>query len=250
MAGEANWFNQFLRNRITVGNQYRGPRNEVPPTDAQLGLLAYGSGTGDYRYPLVRSCVVRNNRLESNAKLNVMGWVEDALLEGNEVCNADTGVTISEVAQNIVLRNNTFQNVVCRYAFDPQSVALPPGEDLLAGLGDVRGALSPAEAAAWQPVAGGESLRDAPPEQIEDLRHKAIRELAAVLKGRPIPLEALLQLLGLNVLTPNWQTAFPILRDGQAGTRPLLVLRRRQQSRGAHETRRTVGRHARPGLGL
>ncbi len=223
MAGEANWFNQFLRNRITVGNQYRGPRNEVPPTDAQLGLLSYGSGTGDYKYPLVRSCVVRSNRLESNSKLNVMGWVEDALLEGNEVCNADTGVTISEAARNIVLRNNSFQNVVRRYTFDPQSVSLPPGEDLLAGLGDVHSALSPAEAAAWQLVVEGEALRDAPPEQIEALRHKAIRELAAVLNGRPIPLEALQQLLGLNVLTPNWQTAFPILRDGQAGTRPLLV---------------------------
>lgn len=223
MAGEANWFNQFLRNRITVGNQYRGPRNEVPPSDAQLGLLAYGSGTGDYKYPLVRSCVVRNNRLESNAKLNVMGWVEDALLEGNEVCNADTGVTISAAARNIILRNNTFENVVRRYAFEPDSAALPPAEDLLAGLGDVRTALSPAETAAWQPVAGSESLPDASPEQIEALRHKAIRELAAVLKGRPVPLEALQQLLGLNVLTPNWQTAYPVLRDGQAGTRPLMV---------------------------
>ncbi len=223
MAGEASWFNQFLRNRITVGNQYRGPRNEVPPIDAQLGLLAYGSGTGDYKYPLVRSCVVRNNRLESNAKLNVMGWVEDSLLEGNEICNADTGVTISAAARNIILRNNTFENVVRRYAYDPQSVALSPGEELLAGLGDVRTALSPAETAAWQPVAGGEALQDASPEQIEALRRKAIRELAAALKGRPIPLEAIQQLLGLNVLTPNWQTAVPILRDGQAGTRPLLV---------------------------
>jgi hypothetical protein len=166
---------------------------------------------------------VRNNRLESNAKLNVMGWVEDALLEGNEVCHTDTGVTISAAARNIVLRNNTFENVVRRYAFDPESAWLPPGEELLAGLGDVRSALSPAEAAAWQPVAGGESLPDASPERIEALRQKAIRDLAAVLQGRPIPLEAVQQLLGLNVLLPNWQTAFPILRDGQAGSRPLLV---------------------------
>jgi hypothetical protein len=58
-----------------------------------------------------------------------MGWVEDALLERNEVCNADTGVTVSEAARNLVLRNNTFQNVVRRYACDLQSVALSPGED-------------------------------------------------------------------------------------------------------------------------
>ena len=222
MAGEANWFNQLLRNRITVGNQYRGPRNEVPPTDAQLGLLAYGSGTGSYKYPLVRSCVVRNNRLESNAKLNVMGWVADSLLEGNEVCNADAGVTISDAARNIVLRNNTFQNVVRRFAFEPQSVVIAPGEDLLAGLDDVRSTLSPAEATAWRPVDDVESLRDASPEQVEALRRKAIRELADVVNGRAIPLQAIEQLLGVQVLTPNWRTVYSILRDGREGTQPLL----------------------------
>jgi hypothetical protein len=60
MSGEANWFNQFLNNTIIAGNSYRGPRNQVPALDAQLGLLAYGTGTGKHKYPLVRSCVVRN----------------------------------------------------------------------------------------------------------------------------------------------------------------------------------------------
>ena len=222
MSGEANWFNQFLQNRIAVGNQYRGPRNEVPPTDAQLGLLAYGSGTGAYKYPLVRSCVVRNNRLENNAKLNVMGWVEDALLEGNEVSNADAAVTISDAAQNIVLRNNRFEHVGQRYVFNPRSIVLSPGEDLLAGLDDVRGALNPDESAAWQPIEDRKTLCEASAEQATHLRRKAIRELASVLNGRSLALENLEQLLGLKLLVPNWQTAAPVLRDGQAGTRPLM----------------------------
>ena len=63
MSGEANWFNQFLRNRITVGNQYRGPRNEVPPTDAQLGCSPTGPGRA-----------ITGTRWSVRASCGITGW--------------------------------------------------------------------------------------------------------------------------------------------------------------------------------
>ena len=227
MAGEANWFNQFFDNTIATGNSYRGPRNEVPALDGQLGLLAYGTGTGNHKYPLVRSCVVRNNELKCSARLNVMGWVVDSLLEKNKVENANVGATIAEAARNIVLSNNLFNGVYKPYEYSPQSVAIRPAEELLAALGGVSALMGwqsradmPAE---WLEISANKELLKATPEQIASVWEKAVAAFVRHNAGKSISEKVAETLLGIKVLTPNWRTAFPTVRDGKAGSSPLLI---------------------------
>ena len=227
MAGETNWFNQFLDNTFATGNSYRGPRNEVPPLDAQLGLLANGTGSGNYKYPLLRSCVVRNNALKCSAKLNVMGGAVDCLLEKNRVENADVGATIAETAGNIVLRNNVFQKVGKPYEYNPQSVVIRPAEELWAamdGVSTLLGWQSGADMpAAWREIAANKELTEATAEQLSPVWEKAVRAFAEQNAGKPISDKMAETLLGLKILTPNWQTAYPTVRDGRAGSSPLLI---------------------------
>ena len=227
MAGEANWFNQFLDNTIASGDSYRGPRNEVPALDAQLGLLAYGTGTERHKYPLVRSCVVRNNELKCSAKLDVMGWVVDSLLEKNKVENADVGVTIADAASNIVLRNNLFDKVRRPYEYSPPSVVIRPAEELVSALSGVSALMGwqsrrdmPAE---WLEILADKRLAGASPEQVGAAWEKAVQAFARQTAGKPVSDKIAETLLGVKVLAPNWQTAYPTVRDGRAGSCPLLI---------------------------
>lgn len=227
MSGEANWFNQFIDNTITTGNSYRGPRNEVPALDAQLGLLAYGTGTGEHRYPLVRSCVVRNNELKSSAKLNVMGWVVDSLLEKNKVENADAGVTISTAASNIVLSGNSFKGVGQPYEYNQQSVVIRPWEELssvIYGVSALMGWQSPGDMPAeWREIAGNKSLVNASRAQVDAAWGNAVKAFVKQNAGKPVSDKVAEILLGVRIQTPNWQTAYSTVRDGRAGISPLLI---------------------------
>ncbi|MDO4574126.1 MAG: hypothetical protein Q4D98_02810 [Planctomycetia bacterium] len=206
MTGETGWFNQFFNNTHTCGNSYRGPRNEVPPTDAQLGLLAYGDGNGKQKYPLIRGCVVRNNELLSNAKIHLMGGVEDCVLEGNAVSNSDQGIVISGQAKNIVLRNNTFCKVRRPYVCSRDSVVLD-------------------EAEAW------ESARDAviwelnlPPEETAELdRWAMLRYVSEKYRGKRLTAECVANLTGMVVRTVNWTSLEPLMKHGQAGKAGLYL---------------------------
>lgn len=227
MAGEANWFNQFFDNTIESGNSYRGPRNEVPALDAQLGLLAYGTGTGDYKYPLVRSCVVRNNELKCDAKLNVMGWVVDSLLEKNRVANSNVGVTISDAARNIVLRNNVFDGVYKPYEYNQQSVVIRPVEELWSAMNGAAVLMGwhadkdmPAD---WHEINTNEELADATQEGVAAAWERAVKAFAEQNGGKPISDKLAETLMGIQVQTPNWQTAYSTIRDGRAGTSSLLL---------------------------
>jgi hypothetical protein len=227
MSGESNWFNQFLNNTIETGNAYRGPRNEVPATDAQLGLLAFGDGIGKHRYPLVRSCVVRGNCLKHNARLNVQGWVVDSVLEKNQVEDAAVGATISETASNIVLSKNSFQAVGKPYEFNPQSVVIRPGEELAAALSGTAALLgwqTPKDMPpTWRAILTNPELADATAEQADALREKAVLALIQTNAGKPVTDKVVETLLGVKVLTPNWQATYPTVRDGKAGEAALLL---------------------------
>jgi len=227
MSGEANWFNQFFNNTIHCGNSYRGPRNQVPPLDAQIGLLAYGSGTGDHKYPLVRSCIVRNNTLKSSAHLNVMGWVVDSLLENNTIENADTGVTIDDAARNIVLRNNVFHNVDRPFLYNPDSVIISLAEELQAamnGVASLMGWNSPAGMpAGWQSILADKKLLQATPEEVAALWEKAVGAFAGQNAGSAVSEKIVETLLGISIQTPNWRTAYPVTQGSRAASAPLMI---------------------------
>ena len=225
MSGEANWFNQLLENEIEAGNSYRGPRNEVPAENAQIGLLAYGNGTGDYKYPLVRACVARNNKLRDNAKLNVQGTVVESLLEGNLVANTEAGIVVSSSASEIILRGNQFQNVERPYVCEDQSVCLDTVERFNAGLASAVVLLkkSGREIPDGWPTDGAKTA-----DQIEAVRLKAIRSLSTGPQGQtadvqvPVSAEIAEFLTGLKIQFPNWATTYWTIRDGKAGTCWLL----------------------------
>lgn len=111
MLGETSWFIQLLNNTVASGTFYRGPFNEVPATDAHIGLISNGSGHGIYRYPLIHSSLIRDCKLLGNAFLEVRGPVDGAVVENNLVRDADVGFYLSDQAANIYDHGNKFENV-------------------------------------------------------------------------------------------------------------------------------------------
>lgn len=221
MSGEPGWFNQFIENRIQDGNSYRGPRNETPATDAQLGILNYGNGIKNYRYPLIRACVVRRNELQFNAKINVMGNVSDALIERNQILDSDAGILVDPAARGILLSANRFQRVKRPFTVSPESVILDSAEALARNL-EACGLEVP-----WLPVTPKLTSPKAPktPEELAAIRTQTIAKFAEDRRtaNRPITAEEVELLTGLQISFPNWATADALLKDGQAGSAPLYL---------------------------
>ncbi len=214
MTGESNWYNQFFHNTIETGNAYRGPRNEVPPIDAQLGLLAYGDGNGKQKYPLIRACVLRNNRLQCSAKINVMGSVHDSLIESNHIAEADRGIVVSESARNIVLRNNTFRHVACPYVTRTSSVVIAPSEEIQSGI----------QSAAYLLQDDGIGSEDVTPENAQQRLLETVQYLCDNHADKPLPPEVVENLLGVFVSPANWRPLAPLLREGRAGSAGLYTV--------------------------
>lgn len=90
-------------------------------------LTQYGSATGYIKiyapnqhletFPLVRSVVVRGNRLLGNASILIGSTnalptvISDIVVEDNTIDNARTGISITPGARNVLLRGNRFSRV-------------------------------------------------------------------------------------------------------------------------------------------
>lgn len=217
-----NWFNQFYENTIISGNAYRGPRNQVPATDAHLGLLGHGSD-----YPVIRSCVIRNNELKSNAKLDVTGNIADCLFEKNNISYANIGATIDPRARNIVLSKNTFNKVLKPYQYDPRSVVIRPIEELWSAMDGVS-ALMGWESredmpAGWPEIYANKELVNTTQDQLIPLWEKAVIAFAKQYSDKSVSDKLAEVLLGLQIQEPNWQAMYSNTRDGRAGNSPLLI---------------------------
>lgn len=221
MSGEPSWFNQYLENQINGSGVFRGPRNEVPPTNAQFGVLNYGNGTKSFQYPMLRGCVVRGNFLIHSAKLNVMGPVCEAIIENNSIINSPIGITVDPAARGIFLRENEMVNVQRPYDFAPESVVSDPVEIFRANV------LAVSERPdGTLPETISEMLPETiSPDSLDSLRAQVIRNFAARCaeeKRAATPLEAEL-LTGVKLDFPNWQTTWHVLQNGEAGTNPLYI---------------------------
>ena len=217
-----NWFNQFLDNTIETGLAYRGPRNEVPAKDAHVGFLGSGS-----EYPVIRSCVIRNNKLNSSAKLDVVGNIVDCLLEKNIVSNAGVGVTIHDDARNIVLSKNVFDAVSKPYEYSSKSVVIRPLEELHSAMEGVCTLLGwktrEAMPVEWREIATNQELVSATAEQLLPVWEKLVRAFARQNRAKPVSEKVVDALLGIRVQTSSWQSAAPKARDGKAGQSSLRV---------------------------
>lgn len=120
---QPSWFVQWLDNRITEGNVYGGGHDQsMAVGEAHLGVFCLPPGvTPDA--PLTLCAVVRGNRLDNNAHLAIGGsdppnsglrypYVQEVVVEGNRVANAEVGLRIARASFGVLARNNTFVN--CR----------------------------------------------------------------------------------------------------------------------------------------
>ena len=119
---QPSWYIQWLNNEIAEGNSYRSGHDNYQLTgEAHLGIFALPP-SADFPHPLTLGCVARGNRLRSNAHLAVGGTdphnpsytqptVQEVIVEGNEIADADTGVSLRLAASGVLLRNNRFTRV-------------------------------------------------------------------------------------------------------------------------------------------
>ena len=151
------WFVQFLDNTIDEGNSYRGPQNDVPPTDSVMEIRDHGR-----LLTLTRSCVIRRGVCENNANVGIAS--ANGFIENCTVRNADLGLAvgsayvkqvwlsdITKFADTIVLKGNRFENV-----FRPmndlalQRAVMNPAERGAAMLAGARTALGEKTPGSWK----------------------------------------------------------------------------------------------------
>lgn len=102
---QPSWFCQLLDNQVLEGNYYHWDS----ATDAVVGIT--GAKREPYEGPLNRGAVLRRNRLEGQAHVQVTGTCMDAIVEGNRVKDSAIGVFVSREAAGVLVRNNQFDGV-------------------------------------------------------------------------------------------------------------------------------------------
>lgn len=117
---QPSWQVQILNNRITEGNVYRaGPQREAMSTEAAVGVHAYQTEQGPNQPPLARAIIIRANRLEQDAHVELRGFsraspgIRDAVVEDNIMgasrigLSADHGVAWWLERRNVVQQRLT-----------------------------------------------------------------------------------------------------------------------------------------------
>ncbi|MFA6291015.1 MAG: glycosyl hydrolase family 28-related protein [Victivallales bacterium] len=122
---EVNWFVQYFDNQILEGNGYRGPMNEIPALDAHIAIRDRGVPKELGSFPITRACLMRRNVLNSNARIEIIGGVDSALVENSLVKNSDVGISVEAAAKNIILRGNRFENVKQPYLCGSNTLITP-----------------------------------------------------------------------------------------------------------------------------
>lgn len=131
---QPSWFVQWLDNRIEDGNVYGGGHDQsVAVGEAHLGVFALPPGV-EPRAPVTLGCVVRGNRLESNAHLGLGGtpdspaadypYVQEAVVEGNQVRAASCGLVRSaRGVEGALIRDNDFRGCAAEVVEEQPALA-------------------------------------------------------------------------------------------------------------------------------
>lgn len=114
---QPSWYCQFLGNAIIEGNCYRfGPNNATASGTSYIGTQGLQAQGGEA--PLALCSVHRGNRLDNNAELRFIGvsaehpGLRDLVAEHNTIANADRGIYVDDGCAGVLLRENTFENVL------------------------------------------------------------------------------------------------------------------------------------------
>lgn len=229
---------QYLDNHITEGQYVHAVPSgyRYGDGDSVVGVGAHPSTNPDgspWVWPMALGFVIRGNRLDSGARIRVVAsdagapLLEDAVVEGNHVARSDWGVDVSANCTRVLLRNNTFEEVLRPLTGDGirhvglRSELLASELETLSTLvhrqfGEappLNEARAQVEALAWAP------LSDA---QLEEAgrraRVTAWRELGAW-RAAGYTLDILAALCGLQLEDPGWQkgTLHRTLYEGGGG---------------------------------
>jgi parallel beta-helix repeat protein len=110
---QPNWQVQLLNNRITEGNIYRsGPNHHVFSGEAVVSVEGQQPDQNPDNPPLTRAIVVRGNRLDNDAHIEVKGFsaaspgVRDVVIEHNTIGFSRVGIRIDKGVAHVVERSN------------------------------------------------------------------------------------------------------------------------------------------------
>lgn len=111
---QPNWFSQLLNNTMKASASDAVSQGEFSPPPA---ISAWGGDGRAYEAPLNYATVIRGNRLEANAGIDIRGLnrampgISTTLVEKNDIRNADVGIRIDAGVRDVLIRRNTFGNV-------------------------------------------------------------------------------------------------------------------------------------------
>ena len=192
--------------------------------------------TKDWKWPYNVGGIVRQNRLQSNARVHVGGSgnelpsVRDVIVEGNSIAATDVGIQVDRATDRVLVRANRFSDVAqplsgdgaARVALDPRQQA---DADLAAVRAAVRAAGVPEDPDNWPPVAWAlRLLRELPDDAAPDAVLRASQKtIAAALSelGRrrgEVPLYSVAPLVGLRLSVDPQCALAKLLQSGAGGT--------------------------------
>lgn len=118
---QPSWQVQLLDNRIIEGNVYRaGPPREDLSEEAAVGILAYQAAKTPGAPPLARAIIIRGNRLEQDAHVEVKGFspaspgVRDVVIEANTIGPSRIGLRVDAGVAYWLGRRNTIEPRITR----------------------------------------------------------------------------------------------------------------------------------------
>jgi hypothetical protein len=116
---QPSWQIQLLNNRIVEGNIYRaGPSRSI--LSEESGVHAYRIQLQSVAPPLARAIIVRGNRLEQDAHIQIKGssaaspGVRDVVIEGNTIGASRIGLSIDHGVASALERNNVIERKIGR----------------------------------------------------------------------------------------------------------------------------------------
>ncbi|MBC9879332.1 hypothetical protein G8O24_18490 [Bradyrhizobium sp. INPA01-394B] len=118
---QPSWQVQLLNNRIVEGNIYRaGASRSVLSEESAIGVHAYRTDIKPGSPPLVRAIILRGNRLEQDAHIEIKGslpnahGVRDVVIEDNFIGASRVGLTIDDGVTSAIERRNVIERRIGR----------------------------------------------------------------------------------------------------------------------------------------
>ncbi|MBU0606845.1 MAG: glycoside hydrolase family 55 protein, partial [Armatimonadetes bacterium] len=240
---QPQFYIQYLGNHITEGNHIHAvPAGyQYGGGDSAIGVGAHPSTNLDgspWQYPMALGIVIRDNRLDSNARVRVTAsgkasapLLEDAVVEGNRIARSDWGVDVTAGTARVLVRNNDCEAVRQPLSGEGLSAAWLQPEKLLAARLQTLDLLAReafGQAPAWQRTKPElERLVRAAPsrEQGAALARVMWQDLAEFRPGGYTP-ELIELLCGLKLAEEGWKTStlHRLLHDGKGGDGKWAIL--------------------------